>query len=271
MRFWGIKSSRGFALALFCVTLLVFASDVVAQQQRRSRRRTRRRPVPARVVTAPQPAVQQPSAPLRDAEVVGSTENFANQENAASGTPNEGASTATVEATEPLQRTLEKLSSQVAELTKKINQLEGQNDVSADFERLQRAEQRGEALQVQLRQLQDKEINLRARSDQLDYEMRPESLMRRTELIGSINPETMRQQFRQQLEREKQLVTTQLEQLAASRARLDSAIASSDAYVERLRKRIEAEERPPVAIDEEAEAASQALPDLAPTQPENLP
>ncbi|MEJ7711629.1 MAG: hypothetical protein WKF84_17615 [Pyrinomonadaceae bacterium] len=104
---------------------------------------------------------------------------------------------------EPLQRTVERLSSQINQLTRKINQLEGQTRASADLDRLSRAEQRAEALQAQMRQLQDKDMNLRSRSEQLDYEMQPQSLVRRTEMIGSLNPDAMRQQVRQQLEREK--------------------------------------------------------------------
>lgn len=262
MRFSTAQSKSILALILLLATFVLVADDVAAQQQR-SRRRSRRRPAP-QVVVPQQPANAQ--AP-RDAEVVGTAENLAGQGSegpATTGTAANGAGASPSSGTggtEALLRTIEKLSSQISELTRKINRLEDRNS-APDYERLSRAEQRAEALHTQLTQIQEKELNLRVRSDQLDYEMRPENLMRRTELIGSINPGAMREQFRQQLEREKQVIGTQLEQLAASRARLEPAIASADSYVERLRKRVDADD------DElgEGEAATSKA-QRAPAQP----
>ncbi len=239
MRFTNFKNTCGYIFMLLLVTLALAPESSEAQQQG-SRRRSRRRPAPQVLIPQQQP-VAPAAAATRDAEVVGSTEDRQQFEGAGTSetTTEEVPLTGTGRA-EPLQRTVERLSSQINQLTRKINQLEGQSRAIADFDRLSRAEQRAETLQSQMRQLQDKEMNLRARTEQLDYEMRPESLVRRTEMIGSLNPDAMRQQVRQQLEREKQMITTQLEQLAASRSRLEESIASADSYVERLRKRVEA-------------------------------
>ncbi|MEJ7615472.1 MAG: hypothetical protein WKF30_00535 [Pyrinomonadaceae bacterium] len=269
MQFSTAKSKNIFALALLLAMFMMMADDVAAQQ-RRSRRRLRRRPPAVPQVVAPQSPTN--SQVPRDAEVVGTAEDLAGQELEGAGTTTtasaaEASPTSGAGGAESLRRTIERLSSQVSELARKISRLENQSNAPADYERLSRAEQRAEALHTQLRQIQDKELNLQARSDQLDYEMRPESLVRRTELIGSINPGTMRDQFRQQFEREKQLIGTQLEQLAADRARLDSAIASADSYVERLRKLVEADDE----LGEAKAATSKAQSEPAQPPPDGAP
>lgn len=239
---------RASALAvLFAAAIGVFSiPDVAAQQRRQSRRRATARGVE----TTATPTAQQPP---RDAEVVGSTEDNSDvatdQQNGemtatpAAEVPADGSATpagVSGEA-EALRVTIDRLNEQVRSLTRKLEQVERRNNRSADLEmeRLTRAEQRAEQLHTQLQQLQDREINLRSRAEQLDLEMQPESLARRTELIGTVNPEALRQQYRQQFEREKLRVTAQLEQTIANRARLETAVANADAYADRLRQRVE--------------------------------
>lgn len=93
----------------------------------------------------------------------------------------------------------------------------------------QEAAQRAETLRQQLSVIQAKEAELQTRAQQLDEELKPENIERSLALVGSTHPEDLREQRRRQLEIEKKGVTAQLEQLSASRARLESAIARSDA------------------------------------------
>ena len=86
-----------------------------------------------------------------------------------------------------------------------------------------------ENLRAQLQNLESKETELQTRSHQLDEDLKPENIEKYFALNGSTHPEELREQRRRQLEAEKSNITTQLEQLAASRARLEAAIATAEA------------------------------------------
>jgi citrate synthase len=86
-----------------------------------------------------------------------------------------------------------------------------------------------ENLRAQLQNIASKETELQTRSRQLDEDLKPENIEKYFALNGSTHPEELREQRRRQLEAEKSNITTQLEQLAASRARLEAAIATAEA------------------------------------------
>ncbi len=91
------------------------------------------------------------------------------------------------------------------------------------------AAQTAESLRAQLADVQRKEEDLQARMRQLDEDLRPENIERYFALNGSTRPEEQREQRRRQLERQKAGVQSQLDQLAASRTRLETLIATADA------------------------------------------
>lgn len=85
-----------------------------------------------------------------------------------------------------------------------------------------------ETLRSQLHDIEAKQAALEARSRQLDDDLRPENIERSLALTGSTRPEELREQRRQQLEKEKASVQSQLEQLATSRARTQAAITAAE-------------------------------------------
>lgn len=91
------------------------------------------------------------------------------------------------------------------------------------------AEQSVERLRSQLSDIETKQAALEARIRQLDEEMRPENIERSTRLMGSTRPEELREQRRRQLEKERASVQSQLDQLATSRTRLQSALTTAEA------------------------------------------
>ena len=91
------------------------------------------------------------------------------------------------------------------------------------------AAQTAEHLRTQLRDVQAEEAELQARSQQLDWELRPENIERYFSATGSTRPEELRELRRRQLQHEKEGVSKRLTQLAASRMRLDAAIGAADA------------------------------------------
>ncbi len=84
-------------------------------------------------------------------------------------------------------------------------------------------------LRLQLVEVQEKEGELQNRVLLLDENLKPENIERALAGVGSTRPEELREQRRRQLENEKKSTLEQLEQLAASRARLEAAIANADA------------------------------------------
>lgn len=96
-------------------------------------------------------------------------------------------------------------------------------------------EQRVEALRQQLRDVTDKQAQLQARDAELDEALRPENIERSVATIGTTDATALRDKRREQLEREKAAVGEQLRSLDASRARLESAIATAEAEAVRLR------------------------------------
>lgn len=227
-----------FTLAVLLVVGLCFEE---AGAQRRRTRRSRRATNP--VVTTTQPVVT--PTPSTDPQIISTAEQQAVEAEAA-GRPAAPARRSTRRAADPLEedhdavrRTVTDLSTQVTKLTEKLSQMEQQQRTLVDLERLSRAEQRAEGLRAQMVGTQEKETNLTARLEQIEFDLRPENIERIVATYGSTRPEDAREARRRGLEREKSLVTAQLDTIRAGRQRLESAIATADAEVDRLRKRID--------------------------------
>ena len=84
-------------------------------------------------------------------------------------------------------------------------------------------------LRAQLLDVEAKQAELEQRARKLDEDLKPENIERSLALTGSTKPEELREQRRRQLEKEKESVRAQMDQLAASRTRLEAAIATADA------------------------------------------
>jgi len=93
----------------------------------------------------------------------------------------------------------------------------------------QSAAENAATLRQQLADVQAREEQLRAHLQELDEALKPENIQNSLAGVGSVHPEDLREQRRRQLEKEKTAVNTQLEQLANSRRRLETAIAQADA------------------------------------------
>jgi predicted nucleic acid-binding Zn-ribbon protein len=75
--------------------------------------------------------------------------------------------------------------------------------------------------------------------EQIEFELKPENIDRSVSTYGSTHPEEARDARRRALENEKTRTRSQLDLLATSRQRLDTAIVNADMEVDKLRKRIE--------------------------------
>jgi chromosome segregation ATPase len=91
------------------------------------------------------------------------------------------------------------------------------------------AQEQAAKLRAQMADVQGKEAQQRTRLQELDEALKPENIEHSLAGVGSTHPEDLREQRRVQLEKERAGVRTQLDQLAASRMRLEAAIAAADA------------------------------------------
>ena len=138
-----------------------------------------------------------------------------------------------------MRQTIVTLSNQVTKLSEKLTQMEEQQRTLVDMERLTRAEQRAETLRAQLRDVQAKESDLQGQFEEVDYALKPENIERVVGTFGTTHPEEAREQRRRQLESQRTRIRAQLDQLAQSRVRLETAIATADTEVDLLRKRMD--------------------------------
>ena len=127
---------------------------------------------------------------------------------------------------------------------------------------LTRVEQNIETLRAQLREVIAKEAELQTRIQQLDEDLKPENIQRSLAGIGTTRPDELREQRRLQLEKEKSSVRAQLDQLATSRTRLETAITTAEAEVDRLRTN--AASTPPQTNTGGQSQAMRNVPEIAP-------
>jgi septal ring factor EnvC (AmiA/AmiB activator) len=90
-------------------------------------------------------------------------------------------------------------------------------------------QERAANLRAQLVEVQAKQTELQTRLQRIEEEIKPENIAFSLAGIGSTHPEELREQRRRQLEIERKGLQSQLDTLAASRARLEAAIASAEA------------------------------------------
>src|ERR1700755_3098033 len=85
-----------------------------------------------------------------------------------------------------------------------------------------------ENLRAQLRDVQDRETELKLRVEQLDEDLKPENIRNHFLGVGTTRPEELREQRRSQLQREKDRALAELDKLLTSRLRLESAISEAE-------------------------------------------
>jgi len=218
------------ALAIFMV-----AGFLLVDSSAQKRRRRRRTPSTPRITN---PAIYQPSpGDNTNANTSGDANNLNTEADPANARP---ARSTPEQDAEAMKKTLRNISGQVDKLTDRITRMEESQRSLIDLERLSNAEQRAASLRTELREVQAKEADLEAKAEQIDYDLKPENIERATAGYGTAHPEELRDQRRHQLESEKQRLRKQLDQLAASRTHLEEAIATADAEIDRLHKKLDA-------------------------------
>ena len=146
-----------------------------------------------------------------------------------------------------LRKSLQTLNIRLREISEKVfapdssqgrSQNDTQNRISLSLDLLTRAEQRAEVLRKSLLELIEKETSVRSRLVQIEEEMRPESIERAMNLVGSTRTAELRDVRRRALEYERRGFESLLNQTAQSRLRLDDDVKQADSLVLKLRQRI---------------------------------
>ena len=91
------------------------------------------------------------------------------------------------------------------------------------------AQEKAASLRAQLAEVETKQAELQTRLQNLDERLKPENIENALAGVGSTHPEDLREQRRRQLEIERNGVRAQLDLLATSHGRLETAIAAADA------------------------------------------
>jgi hypothetical protein len=227
------RSSSYMSLALMTLALVVVSFSAAWSQQPRRVSRRVSNPVRPRPVTQPQPT---PLPPGTDPTLVSTADEQTDED--APRPARRAAPRPTPNAEAENARKLQELSEEFTRLNQRLDALQKERQADLLQERLTRAEQRGESLRTQLTQTLEKQADLQARAEQLEYDSRPESISLRAATMGTLSADALRGQLSAQIENEKRRVRAQLDVLDATRQRLESSIATADAEAERLRTRL---------------------------------
>ncbi|MBK6590990.1 MAG: hypothetical protein IPG22_22245 [Acidobacteria bacterium] len=136
----------------------------------------------------------------------------------------------------------------IKELTDRIKKLESAQKVDKDEKQkrlllnldiLTRSEQRSESLRKQLFEMIEKENTVKTRLDQLEIDIRPESIERTLQLNGSMRPEEVRENRRKSLAAERGNLQSLLAEIQNTKSNINVNLQKSEAMVEKIRTKLE--------------------------------
>jgi chromosome segregation ATPase len=137
-----------------------------------------------------------------------------------------------------LRKNVQQLNGEIQRLKRRVAELEKDRLATTIQEQLEKEEQRGEALQLHLFEISEKEAPLQARIEQINQQLRPETLERTMAGVGSVHPEDARDEVRRRLTNEKQRLQAQLDLLRQDRVRTQASLATTDAAIQRLKQKL---------------------------------
>lgn len=124
------------------------------------------------------------------------------------------------------------------DLKQTLESVAKQNRMLLNLDILTRTEQRAETLRKQLIELTEKENSLKARLAQVEEDVRPESIDRTINVMGTTRAPEMRETRRRYLENERNSLQNLIQQVYQNRIRLENDVQQADSLVNRLRQRL---------------------------------
>ncbi len=173
---------------------------------------------------------------ISGAEIISRAEDYREPEPSVVRTPDKPQDTASSE------------SELIKQLTERIKKLESEQKVDKDerqkrlllnLDILSRAEQRSESLRKQMFEMIEKENAVKGRLEQIEIDIRPESIERALQLSGSMRPEDVREARRRSLAAERTNLQSLLAEIQSTRANMSLNLQKSEVVVEKLRTKLE--------------------------------
>ncbi len=125
------------------------------------------------------------------------------------------------------------------ESAQKVDKDEKQKRLLLNLDILTRSEQRSESLRKQLFEMIEKENTVKTRLDQLEIDIRPESIERSLQLSGSMKPEEVRENRRKSLAAERSNLQSLLAEIQNTKSTINVNLQKSEAMVEKIRIKLE--------------------------------
>jgi hypothetical protein len=126
------------------------------------------------------------------------------------------------------------------ETEKKAPYDERQKMLLLNLDILTRAEQRTESLRKQVFEMIEKENAIKIRLEQIEFDIRPETIDRTTiQMGGSLRPEEIRENRRKTLDGERRNLQSLLAQIQTTHTSLDATLLRAEQLVDRLREKLE--------------------------------
>jgi hypothetical protein len=120
-----------------------------------------------------------------------------------------------------------------------VDKDEKQKRLLLNLDILTRSEQRSESLRKQLFEMIEKENTVKTRLDQLEIDIRPESIERSLQLSGSMKPEEVRENRRKSLAAERSNLQSLLAEIQNTKSTINVNLQKSEAMVEKIRIKLE--------------------------------
>jgi DNA-directed RNA polymerase beta subunit len=229
---------KRYAMVFIILGLLtVLSADAFAQTKRKRKPRQ----------TVPAPVTSQQIIEQSQPEIIGQTE--VNSE-VVPFTPAGSETPAQETPTDPegFQTKIDQFNTRIKEMSSRVSSLESsrrgdldekQRKLLLNLEILSRAEQRAENLREKLFSLTEKENNLKAELEQVEYDSQDEVINRNLAMVGSMRPEELREQKRRALQNRKTNLNNLLQQIQTNKAGLEENVVKADMLVEKLRLKLE--------------------------------
>ena len=211
------------ASVIIAILLLIAASFVAADAQRRSK------PKPRPLAT--------PIPTLSGAEIISQAGDYQDP-NQNQGQPDPTATP------KPPSATATRLNN----IDARLRAVESQTTVDPDAKQkslalrldiLSKAETRADNLRKQVFEMIEKENGIQKRLDEIAYLIQPEQIERELQIAGSMHPEDVRENRRKQLAAEQSNLQSLLSQVQSTRASLEASLAKADEMVTKLRAKLE--------------------------------
>lgn len=221
-----IKGLRGLGLLTFAILAVgLTATEQNAQTSRKQGSKPRAVAVPV------------PSPPASEPAVISRADDYRENNTATAEPVLLDPAGIAAEATNETEERIKELSDRIKELESD----QKQKRLLLNLDILTRAEQRAESLRKQNFDLIEKESAVLSKLEQIESDIRPETIERTVAMAGSLRPEELRDARRKKLESERKNLQTLLTEIQNTRTKLELNTQKADDLVERLRAKLEKE------------------------------